>query len=250
MDYYDRGAYCSFFGFAVALPLALIIMSYFLLPGRNSRFYVGLYFETVATALGIAYFTAFYALNKTASNIAWSILILIIVNLFISFLDIILKFRRPLHSFHLLLAHACLWVGCIACVDWYRDYNRAFGYTSWEAFTFIAMWAGAMIALPFPPLVDYLFFYRGYLVPDEDLTSVTTTKKVETAQGTEVVPGTAGSTTESMAPKEVAQNPSETSPLRGRDPVDPIPRDQTTVVNEGDFENPDAVKLHPVNSRS
>jgi len=244
VNWYDVGAYCAFFGFAVAFPLALVIMSYFLLPGRNSRFYVGLYFEIVATALGIAYFVAFYRLNTTPSHIAWAILIMILVNFFVSIVDTAAQYRRPIHSFHLLLAHSCLWVGCIATVAWYRDYNRAFGYVSWEAFSFIAIWCGAMIALPFPPLVDYLFFYRGYLVPDDTLVSVTKGKDTETPMGTEVAPART---------QEVAQNQAETSPLRGtRDTLsgDQVARNQTTVVHEGDFENPDTVKLHPVNARS
>jgi len=241
VNWYDVGAYCAFFGFAVSLPLALVIMSYFLLPGRNSRFYVGLYFEIVATALGIAYFVAFYRLDTTPTHIAWAILIMILVNFFVSIADAIFQYRRPIHSFHLLLAHACLWVGCIATVAWYRLNNEAFGFVSWEAFSFIAIWCGAMIALPFPPLVDYLFFYRGYLVPDDSLVSVTKEKSTDTPMGTEV------------ASQEVAQNRAETSPLRGaRDTLsgDQVARDQTTVVHEGDFENPDSVKLHPVIARS
>jgi len=206
VNWYDVGAYCAFFGFAFSLPLALVIMSYFLLPGRNSRFYVGLYFEIVATALGITYFVAFYRLSYTPSHIAWAILIMILVLFFTSIADAILQFHRYIHSFHLLLAHACLWVGCIATVLWYRDFNIDFGYASWEAFSFIAIWCGAMIALPLPPLVDFLLFYRGYLVPDDKLVSVTKGKSTETPMGTEVAP---------TRTQEVAQNRAETSPLRG-----------------------------------
>jgi len=171
---------------------------------------------------------------------------MIILNLFISLLDAALKFRRPIHSFHLLFAHACLWVGCIATVAWYRDYNRAFGYVTWSAFSFIAMWCGAMIALPFPPLIDYLFFYRGYLVPDDNLVSVTKGKEVETTTpGGDVVPV--------VHTKEIAHNRAETSPLRGAQDLnrgDAVARDQTTMVHEGDFENPDSVKVHHPTSRT
>jgi len=245
VNWYDVGGYCSFFGFAVALPFALIIMSYFLLPGRNSRFFIGFFFEMVATALGCAYFTAFYKIGTTASNIAWAILIMICINFFVSLIDICLKFRRPTHSFHLLFAHACLWVGCIATVVWYRDYTRAFGFVSWEAWSFIAMWSGAMIAIAFPPLLDYLFFYRGYLVPDDNLVSVTKGQAVgdTVTPGSDVVVPMSNTRTQ-----EVAQNRAETSPLRGTQDLgrgDQVARDQTTMVHEGDFENADSVKLHP-----
>jgi len=245
VNYYDVGAYCAFFGFAVALPFALIIMSYFLLPGRNSRFYVGLLLELAATALGCAYFAAFYKLGKTASDIAWAILIMICVNLIVSLIDACLKFRRPIHSFHLLLAHACLWVGCIATVAWYRDYTRAFGYVSWNAWSFIAMWSGAMIAIAFPPLLDYIFFYRGYLVPDDNLVAVTKGQAVNdnVTPGNDVAVPISNTRT-----KEVAHNRAETSPLRGTQDLsrgDQVARDQTTMVHEGDFENGDSVKLHP-----
>jgi len=173
----DRGAFCNFFAYEFSLPLALIIMSYFLLPGKNSRFYIALFWEAVATALGIAAYTAFHKQNMTPTQIGYSILVLIIVNLFVSIVDVILKFRRPIHTFHLLLAHACLWVGVIATVFWWRDYTYFNGYRTWATDSFIAMWGGAMIAIVFPPLIDYIFFYRGYLVPDDDLvreTKVTT----------------------------------------------------------------------------
>jgi hypothetical protein len=249
VDYYNVGAYCAFFGFAVALPFALIIMSYFLLPGRNSRFYIALFFEMVATALGCAYFAAFWNLGKTASDIAYAILVMICVNLLVSLLDAALRFRRPIHSFHLLLAHACLWVGCIATVAWYRDYTRAINYVSWEAWSFIAMWCGAMIAIAFPPLIDYLFFYRGYLVPDDNLVSVTKGQAADNVTpGNDVAIPVSNTRT-----KEVAQDRAETSPLRGTQDLsrgDQVARDQTTMVNEGDFENRDSVKLHTAGARS
>jgi len=178
----NRGAFCNFFAYEFCLPFALVVMSYLLLPGKNTRFYVAFLYEAAATALGIAAYTAWHVQNVTPSRLGYTILVLIIVNLAVSLLDIILSFRRPIHTFHLLLAHACLWVGVIATVAWWRDHTYYNGYRNWSTDSFIAMWGGAMIALVFPPLIDYLFFYRGYLVPDDDLvreTKVTTTETGE-----------------------------------------------------------------------
>jgi len=184
----DRGAYCDFFAYECALPLGIIIMSYLLVPGKNSRFYIALFFEAVATALGIAGYTAFHAYDgRSATRIGISILVMIIVNLAVSILDAALKFHRIIHTFHLLLAHACLWIGGLATVWWYRDWSRnaEVQYKSWEVWSFISIWSGAMIAIGFPALIDYVFFHRGYLVPDGQMVP---TKVVETADAAPVVP--------------------------------------------------------------
>jgi len=160
--YSDLFAYecCLVFGLALGLYLNLWIIRYF-------RFHLMFIFEAIAMALGVSGFHAFTSANETPTRIGYAALVLIIVNLAFGLIDMILRYRnRAMHTLHLLVSNAALWVGCIATTAWYRDGLRQNGYNDIWVFSFICMWGGAMIALPVPGTLNYLLFYEGPYNPE------------------------------------------------------------------------------------
>jgi len=104
----------------------------------------------------------FFTQGTTPTKIGYTALVIIVVNLAFSLVDMGLCFKnRALHTIHLLVANAALWIGCIATTARYRDNLREHGYADIWVFSFICMWGGAMIALPAPGVFSYLYFQQG-----------------------------------------------------------------------------------------
>jgi len=163
------GAYSNFFAFECALVLGLLTGVYCNVPYlRRCRFFIMLFLEVAACALGISGFMAFNRDNLAVTRIAYSALVLVIANLVVALLDFCARYPRPFHLFHLLLANATLWIGCIATTSWYRDgYRQPSGetYKDLWVFSFITMWGGAMIAIPIPGTLLYIFYNEGAYRP-------------------------------------------------------------------------------------
>jgi len=161
----EVGAYSDLFAYEFCLVVALLLGLYFNVRFiRACRFHLMFLWEMIACALGISGFHAFAAAvpPQTPTHIAYSALVLIVVNLAFSLVDMILCFKnRALHTLHLLVASAALWIGCIATTAWYRDSLQNNGYNDIWVFSFICMWGGAMIAVPIPGVVNYLLFFEG-----------------------------------------------------------------------------------------
>jgi len=166
----EVGAYSDLFAYEFCLVVALLLGLYFNVRFiRACRFHLMFLWEMIACALGISGFHAFAGATppQTPTHIAYSALVLIIVDLAFSLVDMILCFKnRALHTLHLMVAIASLWIGCIATTAWYRDSLQNNGYNDIWVFSFICMWGGAMIAVPIPGVVNYLLFFEGPYNPD------------------------------------------------------------------------------------
>jgi len=164
----EVGAYSDLFGYECCLIFGIVLGVYLNIKLiRACRYHLMFFFELCATALGGSGFHAFTAAGDTPTKIAYSALVMICVNLGFSTLDMILCFKnRALHTLHLLVANAALWVGCIATTSWYRDNLQKHGYTDIWVFSFICMWGGAMIALPVPGVINYCLLHQGPFNPE------------------------------------------------------------------------------------
>jgi len=162
------GAYSDLFAYECCLIIALIIGEYLNIRLiRACRFHFMFLFEAFAMALGISGFAAYASRRQEPTKIAYAALVMIVVNLAFSLLDMLLCFKnRALHTLHLLVANAALWIGCIATTAWYRDNLQQHGYADIWVFSFICMWGGAMIALPAPGVFAYLYGQQGPYNPD------------------------------------------------------------------------------------
>jgi len=162
------GAYSDLFAYEFCLIGALLIGEYLnVLLLRACRFHIMFLFELAACALGSSGFQAYYTQGTTPTKIGYSALVMIVVNLGFSLTDMILCFKnRALHTIHLLVANAALWVGCIATTARYRDNLKDAGFYDIWVFSFICMWGGAMIALPAPGVFNYLYFQQGPYNPN------------------------------------------------------------------------------------
>jgi len=164
---YNVGAYSAFFAYDCALVIGLVIAYYCDVAYiRRVRFALFLVFEIIACALGISAYLAFKQASKTPTNIAYSALVLVLLNLVVGVVDWITRFHKSVHLFHALLSNATLWVGCVSVMSWYRDAYYYGNYKDIWVFSFIAMWSGAMIALPFPGFFTFLLTRRGMYAPD------------------------------------------------------------------------------------
>jgi len=159
---YNVGAYSSFFAYDCCLVIGLVCAFYCDIPYiRRGRFFLLWLFEIIACALGISGYMAFDQQGKKPTNIAYSALVLVIFNVIVGTIDWLTRFHKSVHLFHALLCNTTLWVGAISAMSWYRDAYYYDNYKDIWVFSFIAMWSGAMIALPFPGFFVYLMTRKG-----------------------------------------------------------------------------------------